>query len=75
MTTAKKTKYDKLETKFVETAQEMLDNFGINLDDLHDILNDNFDDEEEEEVAPKALIEREIKNRKDWNKRYEDGRK
>jgi len=22
---------------------------GINLDDLHDILNDNFDDEEEEE--------------------------
>ena len=74
MTTAKKTKYDKLETKFVETAQEMLDNFGIDLDDLHDILNDNFEDEEEE-VAPKTLIEREIKNRKEWNKRYEDGRK
>ena len=43
MTTAKKTKYDKLEVKFVETAQEMLDKYGIDLDDLHDILNDNFE--------------------------------
>lgn len=31
MTTAKDTKYDKLERKFVETAQKMLDDFGIDL--------------------------------------------
>ena len=45
MTTIKTTKYDKLEQKFVETAQEMLDNFGINKDDLKDILDDQTEEE------------------------------
>ena len=48
MTTAKDTKYDKMERKFVGVAKDMLDNFGIDLSDLHDILNDNFEDEGEE---------------------------
>jgi hypothetical protein len=46
MTTAKETKYDKMERKFVKVAKDMLDNYGIDLSDLHDILNDNFEEEE-----------------------------
>lgn len=40
MTNMRRTKYDILETKFVEIAQEMTERFNIDMGDLIDILKD-----------------------------------
>ena len=42
MTTMKKTRYDKLESKMVETAEELIDDFGVDKRDILDILNDQL---------------------------------
>jgi hypothetical protein len=44
MSTEPRTQYDEDEDKFVEATQHLLDNYGVNLSDLIEILKDRTDD-------------------------------